>query len=311
MKVMAENSRKARRKKQTNNRVLIIIVAVLVLLLGGGIIAINTLFNEGVSIPVESEQIPSLDEEEVVDPPADDMNDMDDMDDMESQIEEMPEATGQTPKEVVESESTMLPIVFRAKNVGQKIALTVDDCFQTDNMRRIMDIADQYDFKLTFFPVGKAVVQNPGLFMEVYQRGHQIENHSYNHKNMDKLSDDEMISEITRQSDVVNKALGLKYEMRIFRPPTGAGMRMERLHKVLKDLNYQALASWAVSGTQNPDKLLDELRGGDIILFHADGKSLERIEYFVPRAIEQGYEFVTINELYNKEPNSTALLEQD
>jgi peptidoglycan/xylan/chitin deacetylase (PgdA/CDA1 family) len=50
-----------------------------------------------------------------------------------------------------------LPVFFRAKTEERKIAVTVDDCDRTENLRRIVHIFDQYSAGLTLFPIGNAL----------------------------------------------------------------------------------------------------------------------------------------------------------
>lgn len=138
-----------------------------------------------------------------------------------------------------------LPVVSRHKSPeGKYLALTIDDCYQTKNVRRILELGDQYNAKFTFFPVGQAIKNDPELWKEVYDRGHEIENHTYNHTKLTTLKDDDdIIAEITRLNDAVDKAMGAHYQMHFFRPPEGAGMKAEKLHKLLIGLGYRAVAS--------------------------------------------------------------------
>lgn len=296
---MAKKRRKRRGSDRPDGRALGIGLTILILLLAGGLILINVISRNEDPRAVEPE-MQSSDASEATGI----LGDEEEGDSLDEADEEYAlTIDGGNDEDLSDPEASMLPVVSRAKNAGNKIALTMDDCNEGQNVLKMLDIADQYGFKMTFFPIGKAVEKNPDVFREVYERGHEIENHSYSHKNMTELSDDEAIKEIVRQNEAVNKALNLTYEMHIFRPPSGAGMKSEKLHGILANLNYEALASWGISGTQDPDKVLKNMRSGDIILFHAKDKDISRLEYFIPEAIERGFEFVTINELYNKEPN--------
>lgn len=218
-----------------------------------------------------------------------------------------PAATGD-PKLDVEG-VTMLPVIAKAKNTPGKLALTVDDCFQVDNVRIILDMADEYGFKITFFPIGNVAEKSPELWREIYDRGHQIENHSYSHTDMTKLSYEEARLEITKQNDVIKNALGLDYQMSIFRPMGGTGRNEAWLHKLLGELNYSAIASWGLSGTRYSKETLDMLDSGQILLFHTTNSDVKRLKNVIPGAIEKGYQFVTLNELYNREPNAVGPLD--
>ena len=42
---------------------------------------------------------------------------------------------------------------------SKKIAITVDDCYQVKNLKRIAEAAEAVGGKLTFFPVGEALAK--------------------------------------------------------------------------------------------------------------------------------------------------------
>lgn len=205
----------------------------------------------------------------------------------------------------------MLPVVRRSgleKNEG-KVALTVDDCFQTQNVRKVLDMADQYKFKITFFPIGEVAKKNPALWKEVHDRGHQIENHSLSHGDMTKLTDEEAYQEIIKQNQVINNCLGSNYEMHFFRPMGGIGREHVPLHKILNDMGYFGVAYWSQVGTDSPEQILKKLQSGDIILFHTTNTDIKKLNVVVPGVVERGYQFITLNEMYNLEPNAMSPLQ--
>ena len=197
----------------------------------------------------------------------------------------------------------MLPILDYAKNATDKVAITVDDCFQFDNVRKIMDLADEYGAKLTFFPIGYQIAKQPGLWQEILDRGHELENHSYHHVDINLLSDRGLFKTITMQERAMNEALGVNYKMKYFRPRGGSGRKEPRLSKVLGELGYQAIASWGLSGSQNVDKLLEKCNGGHVVLFHSTDKDLKKLRKVIPALKEKGLKMVTLNEMYGKPQN--------
>ena len=197
----------------------------------------------------------------------------------------------------------MLPILGYAKNATDRIAITVDDCFQFKNIHAILDLADKYDAKLTFFPIGYQINKEPELWREILDRGHELENHSYHHFSTNKLSDDKLYRTITMQERAMSQALGVNYKMKYFRPKGGNGLKELRLSKVLRELGYQAIASWGLSGSQNVDKLLSKCTGGQVILFHTTDKDLKKLRKVIPALKKKGLKMVTLNELYDKPKN--------
>ena len=84
----------------------------------------------------------------------------------------------------------------------------------------ILDILDQYNVKTTFFMVQFWAEKFPDDVLEIYNRGHEIGNHSSTHPNMAKLSIEEMTKELKGAEDAIEKIIGQKPT--VFRPPFGA-----------------------------------------------------------------------------------------
>ncbi len=106
----------------------------------------------------------------------------------------------------------------------------------------------------------------------------------------------------------MSQALGVNYKMKYFRPRGGYSRKERRLSKVLRDLGYQAIASWGLSGTQSVSQLLEKCNGGHVILFHTTDKDLEKLRKVIPALKEKGLKMVTLNELYGKPQNVIAPL---
>lgn len=210
--------------------------------------------------------------------------------------------------EYTKQEVRLLPILDYAKDATDKVAITVDDCLQFDNLRAILDLADEYGAKLTFFPIGYQIAKQPEIWKEILKRGHELENHSYHHLNTNGLSDGELFRTIAMQERAMSQALGMNYKMKYFRPRGGYSRKELRLSKVLKDLGYQAIASWGLSGTQSVSQLLEKCKGGHVILFHTTDKDLEKLRKVIPALKEKGLQMVTLNELYGKPENAITPL---
>ncbi len=78
--------------------------------------------------------------------------------------------TGEGITEYTKQEVRLLPILDYAKNATDRVAITVDDCLQFDNLRAILDLADEYGAKLTFFPIGYQIAKRPEIWKEILDR---------------------------------------------------------------------------------------------------------------------------------------------
>jgi peptidoglycan-N-acetylglucosamine deacetylase len=168
---------------------------------------------------------------------------------------------------------TQLPISARMRN---EIALTIDDGPDPIVTPQVLDLLDQYGIKATFFCIAEKAAQYPELCHDIIQRGHNVENHSQQHRHYFSLLGYASIKhEIQKAQDTLTKITGQK--PLFFRAP--AGLRNPFLDPVLTRLEL-TLATWSVRGfdtritdaKQVETKLLAGLKAGAILLMH-DGNA--------------------------------------
>lgn len=207
-----------------------------------------------------------------------------------------------------------LPVVYHGQTEARRIAVTVDDCYQIGNLRAIVDLAEANGAKLTLFPVGETLRSD--AMAELMKRcafdlGFEIENHTYSHARIFRLPEDEMASEIWRQKEALNQALGVDYSQHFLRLMGGDGETDQRTHNYLKQLGFLGIAKWSVSGSDSDMKHIQSALGpGQVYLFHTTDADTAKLEEFIPWAVSQGYELVTLNALLGLPDNETALLTQ-
>lgn len=68
------------------------------------------------------------------------------------------------------------------------VSISFDAAWGDEDTIKILDILDKYNIKTTFFMTGGWVDSYPDKVLEIYNRGHDLGNHSQNHKEMSKLS---------------------------------------------------------------------------------------------------------------------------
>ncbi|MBQ3755101.1 MAG: polysaccharide deacetylase family protein, partial [Clostridia bacterium] len=99
------------------------------------------------------------------------------------------------------------------------IALTFDAAWGADKTQGILDIMQKYDAKGTFFLVGFWIDKFDDETKAIADAGFDIGNHSKNHLNMPKLSEDAIRDEISYVNDKVFELTGIKPTY--FRAPYG------------------------------------------------------------------------------------------
>ena len=184
-----------------------------------------------------------------------------------------------------------------------KIALTFDAAWGNEDTKQIMEILKKHNIKVTFFMTGGWVEKYPDDVKMILAEGHDLGNHSQNHKNMSQLSDSEKESELMTVHNKVKELTG--YDMFLFRPPYGD--YDSAVVKMAKKCGYYAI-QWDVDSLDWKDYGVDpiiktvtqhkHLGNGSIILCHNGAKyTAQALDTMITTLKEAGYKFVPLSEL--------------
>jgi peptidoglycan/xylan/chitin deacetylase (PgdA/CDA1 family) len=180
------------------------------------------------------------------------------------------------------------------------LALTFDDG-PSQYTAQILDVLTEYGGNGTFCVVGNRVESFSDTARLIVAQGSQIMGHSWDHKQLTKLSDEEIISELRETIRVINDATGVSPVM--YRPPYGAVN--DTVKAVSKDLGL-SLVNWSVDTrdweSRNADavyaSIMKDARDGSIILCHDLYESTANAAArAIPELVGQGYQLVTVEEL--------------
>ena len=178
------------------------------------------------------------------------------------------------------------------------VALTFDDGPYAPVGNRIMDCLAQYGGKATFYVVGERCASYQAELQRMVAEGHEIGNHTNNHKYLNKLDAAQIREQIQKGNQAITDA-------------SGKGAATVRLPGGCKNATVIAnvdapIVLWSIDTldwkTRNAQKSIDAVLGhvkdGDIVLMHelynASGDAAVAI---IPKLVEQGYQLVTVSEL--------------
>ena len=195
-----------------------------------------------------------------------------------------------------------LPI-YSVETDEKKIALSFDAAWGNEDTLKILEILKKHDVKVTFFMTGGWVSDYPDDVIAIHEAGHDLGNHSENHKNMIQLSEEEKTQELMEVHNKVKELTGV--EMSLFRPPYGDYDDEVILNA--KKNGYHTI-QWSVDSLDWKDygreSIIDtvvnhkELKNGAIILCHNGAKyTVEALEEVILTLVEEGYELVPVSEL--------------
>lgn len=199
-----------------------------------------------------------------------------------------------------------LPI-YCVETDEKKIALSFDAAWGNEDTAKILEILAKQDVKVTFFMTGGWVESYPDDVKAILAAGHDLGNHSENHKNMSQLSDNEKKEELMKVHEKVRELTG--YEMFLFRPPYGD--YDNAVINTAKDCGYYTIQwdvdslDWKDYGVDSIIKTVTEhkhLGNGSIILCHNGAKyTAQALDMLIAKLKNEGYTFVPISELIYKD----------
>ena len=195
-----------------------------------------------------------------------------------------------------DAEENETPTVITDKKM---VALTFDDGPNPVHTNAILDILEKYDARATFFDLGYLVEKYPDVVKREDALGCEVGSHSWDHKNMNKITDAELIADVQKTDAVFQKVLGRSPDS--FRPPYG------NCDDHAKTLIPMPIYLWSVDTldwkSRNANAVMDEVKkigdlDGKVILLHGIyASTAEATAMLVPYLQEQGYELVTVSEL--------------
>ena len=193
-----------------------------------------------------------------------------------------------------------LPI-YSVERDDRVISISFDASWGGDQTMRILDLLDEYNAKATFFLVGIWVDKYPELVKEIYDRGHEIGNHSDSHPHMTQISESKMRQELSGMSDKLEAITGERPTL--FRPPYGD--YNNAVVTVSRAEGYECV-QWSVDSLDWKNKGVQDLitratknvQPGDIILFHNDSQYiLDALPTILKTYQEQGFTLIPVGEI--------------
>lgn len=178
------------------------------------------------------------------------------------------------------------------------IALTFDDG-PNYNTSKIIDVLNKYDIKATFFVLGNRAINNKDILRKMVDSGMEIGNHTYNHLLLTKYDENKIRSEIEDTSEVIYSAT--KKRPKLLRPSYGS------VNNKIKKVANMPIIIWDIdtldwkyhNSKRITSRVVNKVRDGDIILMHdIYSASLNALSNIIPILQDNGYEFVTIDELF-------------
>ena len=216
--------------------------------------------------------------------------------------EETATTTAVTTTTAAETEVTYARLEYEIDPSKPMVALTFDDGPNTSTTTQVLDKLELYGVPASFFLIGNNIsTESAKVVKRAYDMGCEIDNHSKTHGYMNQMTPEEIIAEVQFVSDKVEEITG--EPTKFFRPPyiaTNADMYANIDMPFIAGIGCN---DWdpMVTVDQRVEKTLSQVQDGTIILLHdANGnfQTVEALDTIIPTLLEQGYQFVTVSELF-------------
>ncbi len=195
------------------------------------------------------------------------------------------------PKEISEK------FIYKIKTKEKKVVLTFDDG-PNKNTKQIIDFLVENNIPSTFFLISNQISEkNKNLYDNKLI---DIGIHSFNHKNFDKLSKEEIESDFKKSINIFKK---YKLNYTYFRPPYG--IINQNMMSTIENFNLKGIL-WSIDSEDwnlnNMNEIIlkstKNIGPGSIILFH-DHINLNTLKKIVSKILDNGYEIVPLSSFIN------------
>ena len=181
---------------------------------------------------------------------------------------------------------------------NKKIALTFDAGPHPYYTEQLLKGLKERNAKVTFFITGKNAESYPEIVKKIYEDEHLIGNHTYNHTQLTSRNRESFKEEIIKTNEVIKAVTG--EDVIYVRPPYGSwNKEFEKelnMFPVLWTIDPLDWCSHDVSCIVK--NVCAKAEENDIILMHDQYKTTVTAALkIVDELTEEGYEFVTVDEL--------------
>lgn len=180
------------------------------------------------------------------------------------------------------------------------IALTFDSA-PSEYSERLLDILAEKKVPATFFVLGTHIAKYPELVARMAAEGHEVANHTWDHKILTGLSPQQIHDELEKTDEALEKLTG--HKPTLMRSPQGR--TNDAVHRVCRELGL-AEVLWSVTAkdyTTNDSELIEKrvlkqaTRDGIVLLHDLYPGTVPAVPGIIDALRERGYVFVTVPQL--------------
>ncbi|MFD0680100.1 MULTISPECIES: polysaccharide deacetylase family protein [unclassified Paenibacillus] len=190
--------------------------------------------------------------------------------------------------------------VYKGNPEKPMVALMINVAWGEQFLPKMLSILEKENVRATFFFDGSWLKKNVPTAQIIKDKGHELSNHAYSHKNMSQISRDQAYQEIYKTQQLLEKELGVNNVL--FAPPSGDFnqatvdiAREQKLRTILWTLDTVDWQKPAPSTIVN--KISTRVEPGSLILMHPTSSSSEALERMIKVIKNKGLQLGTVSEV--------------
>ncbi len=186
-----------------------------------------------------------------------------------------PLPASRTTTQTVQASAVLKPAIYRGPKAtsGKVVYLTFDDG-PSRYTPAVLNVLKSYNAKATFFLIGSQIRTREATTRRIAREGHSVQDHTWRHPNLKRLSSIEISSQFTRTNREIRRQ-GIRQPV-CERPPYGAFN--DRVRRVSQTLGMRTVIwsldtnDWRRPGASSiARRVLRGTSNGSIVLMHDGG----------------------------------------
>lgn len=199
-------------------------------------------------------------------------------------------------------EEGLLPIFRRANTNEKKVAIVVDTFESAQHIETLLGLAGTFGAKITFVPTGVELLKDPNSWVNVAFAGHEIENHTLDNTRLSTLADEDKAKNLQEQTEILRSYIGEHYTPHFLSTNDLEDDADAFLHSWLQGSGYYGIVRWDERMPASFDKVVP----GAVLNYPLTDAGIKALTNAIPILAENGYQMVTMNELFMYPDNMVA-----
>ncbi|MEF3304882.1 polysaccharide deacetylase family protein [Paenibacillus sp. GYB003] len=200
--------------------------------------------------------------------------------------------------------------IYKGNPKKPMAAFMINVAWGNEYIGTMLDVLEKEGVRATFFFDGSWLSKNVETAKTIRQKGHELSNHAYSHKDMSKLGREDTVREIERTQRLLKEQLGV--DNTLFAPPSGDFSSLTV--KVAHEMNLRTIlwtldtVDWTKPSSDSiVRKIAARVEPGALILMHPTASASGALEGMIKTIRDKGLVLGTVSEVIS--PNRVPKVE--